>query len=51
VLVKIYKTLTSVPSWGQEGAWQKNKKTIKNGKKGGGLAAHERASLNKKPYQ
>jgi len=41
LLVNIYKTLTSVPSRGREGAWQK----IKNVKKGGGLDAPERASL------
>jgi len=35
--INIYKTLTSVPSRGREGAWRKNKK-------GGGLAIPERAS-------
>jgi len=38
--INIYKTLTSVPSRGREGAWQKNKQ-----KRGGGLAAPERASI------
>jgi len=37
--INIYKTLTSVPSRGREGVRQKN------GKIGGGLAAHERASF------
>jgi len=37
IIINIYKTLTSVPSRGREGAWQKNKK-------GGGLAAPEHAS-------
>jgi len=41
--INIYKTLTSVPSRGREGAWRKNKN--KQGERGGGLAAPERASI------
>jgi len=45
--IKIYKTLTSVPSWRREGGMAINKKTrrnmIKTAKKGGGLAAPKRA--------
>jgi len=41
-IINKYKTLTSVPSWGREGAWGKNKKMSK---RLGSLAAPERASL------